>query len=146
MRSLFVVAGASLAASLAGKWLADAFLTERVALFGEFAGLQYSLNPGVAFGIRLPGVLQSVFITIAVVFVCVIAVKSAATTVNRIAFGLVIGGALANVVDRLRDGVVTDFFQIGTFPVFNVADACITAGVMLLLLEMTGVFGRRKAP
>jgi signal peptidase II len=38
-------------------------------------------------------------------------------------------------MDRLRDGFVTDFFQVASFPVFNVADSCITVGVALLLVE-----------
>jgi len=45
------------------------------------------------------------------------------------------GGALGNVVDRLfRQGQVTDFISIGTFPVFNVADSSISVGVAVLLL------------
>jgi signal peptidase II len=53
--------------------------------------------------------------------------------------GLVIGGALGNVIDRLRFGAVFDFldFYVGTYhwPAFNVADSCITIGVVLLLWD-----------
>jgi signal peptidase II len=45
-----------------------------------------------------------------------------------------LGGALGNLVDRLvRDNRVTDFISIGNFPVFNVADSCITVGTILLI-------------
>ena len=52
----------------------------------------------------------------------------------RVILGMQLGGALGNLVDRLvRDGRVTDFISIGTFPVFNVADSCITVGTILLI-------------
>jgi signal peptidase II len=45
-----------------------------------------------------------------------------------------LGGALGNLVDRLvRDNHVTDFISLGTFPVFNIADSCITVGTILLI-------------
>ena len=49
-------------------------------------------------------------------------------------FGLIIGGALGNIVDRFDDGHVTDFIQIGWWPLFNIADSCISIGVIILLL------------
>jgi signal peptidase II len=53
---------------------------------------------------------------------------------NRIALGLILGGDLGNLIDRLRfDGRVTDFIDPGFFPVFNVADSAITIGVILFI-------------
>lgn len=64
-----------------------------------------------------------------------------------IAIGLVIGGAIGNVVDRLRFGAVADFLHFHamgySFWVFNVADSAITIGVVLLLID--GLFADRKA-
>ena len=52
----------------------------------------------------------------------------------RLILGIQLGGALGNLVDRLtRQGRVTDFISLGNFPVFNVADACITVGTILLI-------------
>ncbi len=48
--------------------------------------------------------------------------------------GLIIGGALGNLIDRLRLGYVVDFIQVGTFPIFNVADAAVSTAVVLMLL------------
>lgn len=59
----------------------------------------------------------------------------------RLAMGLQLGGAAGNLVDRLQMGRVTDFLSIGTFPVFNVADAAISIGVAILLL---GVWMRER--
>jgi signal peptidase II len=54
----------------------------------------------------------------------------------RLAMGLQFGGALGNLIDRVLQGYVTDFISIGTFPVFNVADASISTGVAILVLGM----------
>ncbi len=52
----------------------------------------------------------------------------------RLAMILQLGGAVGNLIDRLRAGEVTDFISVGRFPVFNVADASISIGVVILLL------------
>ncbi|MDY6873784.1 MAG: signal peptidase II [Chloroflexota bacterium] len=54
----------------------------------------------------------------------------------RVALALQMAGALGNLIDRIRFGQVTDFVSVGNFPVFNVADSCITIGVGLLILAM----------
>ncbi len=59
-----------------------------------------------------------------------------------LACGMIVGGALGNLVDRLRVGAVTDFVKLPDWPAFNLADASITLGVALLLL----VLGRGGAP
>ena len=56
---------------------------------------------------------------------------------NRIALGLLLGGDLGNLIDRLRfSGHVTDFINPGFFPVFNVADSAITIGVILIIISV----------
>lgn len=130
--------------SFAAKLIADAFLTDRIPVLGSFAGLTLTHNPGIAFGVRLPSGYQEAIIIAALVLVCIVAVKSPKTPLNVWGYGLIVGGALGNVVDRLFDGVVTDFFQVGTFPVFNIADSCITVGVALLLAQSV-FFGRSHA-
>jgi signal peptidase II len=54
----------------------------------------------------------------------------------RLALSMQLGGALGNLVDRLTIGHVTDFISVGNFPVFNVADASITIGAVLLFLSV----------
>ncbi len=116
--------------------IADSYLVSRIAILGSFVGLERSVNEGIAWGIRIPGFLQPLLITIALILVGWYSLKYARSYLSQIAFGLVLGGGLANIVDRVRDGVVTDFFQVGSFPVFNVADSCITIGIGLLLWEV----------
>lgn len=53
----------------------------------------------------------------------------------RLAMCLQLGGAVGNLIDRIfQNGIVTDFISVGNFPVFNIADSCITIGVIVLLL------------
>jgi len=54
----------------------------------------------------------------------------------RLALSLQLAGATGNLIDRLYRGYVTDFFSVGRFPVFNLADSCITMGVVVLLIGM----------
>jgi signal peptidase II len=91
-------------------------------------------NAGVAFGIHFPPVFQNTLIFCVFVFVLVMAYQSRANKIPSIGFGLIIGGAVANILDRLHDGTVTDFIDVGFWPVFNIADSCITVGVGVLLL------------
>jgi signal peptidase II len=56
--------------------------------------------------------------------------------VLRLAMGLEFGGALGNLVDRLTQGYVTDFISVGRFPVFNIADASISIGVVIMVLSL----------
>lgn len=134
MKTLSITAVIALVLSIVSAVAADLWLSERIAVFGSFAGLRYTHNPGIAWGIRLPAGFQELLIFCALLAVGYLA-KSAESALSRIAFGMVIGGGLANIVDRLRDGVVSDYFQIGSFPIFNVADSFVTVGVGLLLIE-----------
>jgi len=52
---------------------------------------------------------------------------------NRLALGLVFGGTIGNLIDRLRFGYVTDFIDFGFWPAFNIADSAITVGVLIFV-------------
>lgn len=75
-------------------------------------------------------------------------VRRSARWLPALAVGLIMGGAIGNAVDRVRFGAVVDFIDvsgIGFFPwIFNVADSCITVGVILLLLD--NVFAPKTGP
>ena len=62
----------------------------------------------------------------------------------RVAFGAIVGGAIGNIVDRFHYGFVVDFIDLHWWPVFNVADSCITVGVALLVLSSLAT--RNHAP
>lgn len=98
-----------------------------------FAVIRVSLNSGIAFSITFHPVFQSILIIVALAAVTGLALRSRHDAVGATGFGLIIGGAIANLIDRLGDGFVTDYIVIGRFPVFNAADTCITIGAALLL-------------
>lgn len=130
-----ITVGAVLALSLLSAWFAEQVLTERIAVAGSFIGITLTHNRGIAFGISLPSPLQEILILTALWIVLVIALRSPQQRLTSIGFGMIIAGALGNLIDRIPDGLVTDFIQIGSFPVFNVADSAITIGVLLLLFD-----------
>ena len=135
MRTLWKTVLIALVLSILSAQVADLWLSDRISLIGSFAGLEYYLNPGIAWGIRLPSGLQEVLIGCALLAVAYLA-KSAKDPRSQVAYGVIIGGGAANIVDRLIDGYVTDFFQIGSFPIFNVADSFVTIGVAILFIEV----------
>lgn len=97
--------------------------------------LVHTRNRGVAFS-ALEGRTGLVVIVIAVAVVALVA-YFATHSDRRLVWlptGLLAGGALGNVVDRVHQGYVTDFIKLPAWPVFNVADMAITFGVLALLL------------
>ena len=100
-------------------------------------------NEGVAFGID-PGGTTLVIAIIAVALLALVLyfARHAARPLIWLPTGLLVGGALGNIVDRVRDGAVTDFLKIPAWPAFNVADVAITFGVLALVL----VLERRDDP
>lgn len=132
-----MVAFCAFVLSYTAKLITDVYIHERIAVIGSFVGLVPVSNPGIAFGIRLPNGIQELLIIIALLFVIFAAFRSHHSRFDDWGYGLIVGGAMGNVCDRLLDGLVTDFFQIGSFAIFNVADSCISVGVILLLAQST---------
>jgi signal peptidase II len=129
-------------ASIVGKFLAEEFLSERIPIIGSFAGLVLVENRGVAFGMEFPPVIQEVLIGLVLLLFLWLAYRERKRMLPAVGFGLILGGAFGNILDRFGDNLVTDFFQVGSFPVFNVADSCITIGAAILVLAE--VFGRKR--
>lgn len=93
-------------------------------------------NHGVAFGF-LPGDELAVTIVIALALLALLAyfARHAQRRLIWLPTGMLIGGALGNILDRVREGSVTDFIKLPLgWPPFNLADASITLGVLLLVL------------
>lgn len=95
-------------------------------------------NSGVAFGL-FPGshILLSVLIGLALLALLAYFARHAGERLIWLPTGLLLGGALGNIIDRLRDGSVTDFIKLPLgWPPFNLADASITVGVLLLVIAI----------
>ena len=121
------------------------------AVVGPFLDLVLTCNPGVSFGLfNRAGVNSLIFslAAVAIILVLVVWLGRVRATFLAAAIGLIIGGAIGNVVDRLRFGAVIDFldFHLASWhwPAFNLADSAICLGVAAMLLD--GMLSRRPAP
>lgn len=108
--------------------------------------LTHTTNTGAAFGIFQGG---SVVFTVIAIVVAAAIIYFNWTLLGkqrwlRVALGLQMGGAVGNLIDRLRFGTVTDFLHVHYWPVFNVADSSITVGVVILAVLMFSEIRRDK--
>jgi signal peptidase II len=120
-----------------------------MSVFGRRLVLVYAENPGIAFSqlqeIRGGRILLSLVLLVALALIARFVRKTPASRPWTVAaLGLICGGALGNVIDRLSRGSVTDFvladlgvWPFHPWPVFNVADAALVAGVAILALALT---------
>ncbi len=110
---------------------------QSVAVLGGPVQLTYVRNTGAAFGILADR--TSFFIVITLLLVGAILwfyhCSSLRRLLNDIGAGLVVGGALGNLTDRLLWGFVVDFVDLRVWPVFNVADAAIVLGGVVLIVH-----------
>jgi signal peptidase II len=98
-------------------------------------------NRGVAFGFLGGGGAIVLVVTLAALaLLLVYFARHAERALLWLPTGLVLGGALGNLIDRIHQGYVTDFIHFPHWPAFNVADMCITGGVvaLVLVLELGG--------
>ena len=126
-------------------WITSNFvLYSRHPVIGDFFRLTYTHNPGAAFGINIGEHSRIFFLVLSLVALVVLAVLYRSTeSSNRLrltAIALVIGGAIGNIIDRIRyERGVVDFLDFGIgdarFPIFNVADMAVSTGAVLLLIS-----------
>ena len=112
-----------------------------------FLHIMYVRNTGIAFGV-LPGRLAivSVLTLIAVVWMLVHFARSGSRHVLfPVALGLLVGGSVSNLADRMFQGHVTDFIHVSHWPTFNLADSFIVCGVVLLLIGLSRVEAKPPA-
>lgn len=105
---------------------------------GDFFRFLYWQNRGAAFGtLQNAGpVLTVVRIAIAIFIIVFYQKAEIKDTLMKVALSLMLGGAVGNLIDQFSLGFVTDFIAVGRYPIFNVADSCVTIGVGLMLLDM----------
>jgi len=143
VKRLLTSAAVLVALDQASKWLVFRFLEvgHVVPLIGETVRLRHVHNAGAVFGLFQGARLIFVLISIASIalIVYLTLTKRYAFSGSRIAFGLILGGALGNLVDRLWLSQVIDFIDVGfgttRWPVFNVADIGLTLGVLYLAIR-----------
>ena len=114
-----------------------------VDLVGSFVQLRYTTNSGGAFSLLTGAPLFFGIMAMLIVGGIVYASRRARPLSMLIVLGLILGGALGNLTDRLLRGEgllrgeVVDFVKVGIWPVFNLADSCVVVGGILLALLLS---------
>lgn len=124
----------------------------QIHLIGQYLLLFYIQNNGAAFSLFANSAILIGLITIAVAVICYIYARmiNSGSLAIKLIMGMIVGGALGNIIDRIRhSGYVVDFiaFRIPQinfyFAIFNVADACISVGVFLFFVSLLASSFRR---
>ncbi|MFA4044063.1 MAG: hypothetical protein HZRFUVUK_000846 [Candidatus Fervidibacterota bacterium] len=106
------------------------------AIFGGLFYLKHVRNYGIAFGVasELGSVLLLICIASLIVLLIFAGRLACGHPAGAFALGLVLGGGLGNMIDRVFRGSVVDFIDLRVWPVFNVADVAITVGMLCILV------------
>jgi len=124
-------------------WIRSNLLVDHSLFEVGFFRITHVHNTGAAFGLFqgqsfLLTIVALVGITVLLVYALVIYRRFplSDSKLGRSILGLVLGGAVGNLIDRLRFGYVTDFIDVGLWPAFNIADSAITIGAILLACSL----------
>jgi signal peptidase II len=141
-----IVVGVVAADLLAKVWAVSELSDGPIAVIGDDIGFQLARNTGGAFSMFQGFTPLLAIVAGVVAYFLVRAVRRTEDTLLVVALSLVLGGALGNLLDRVfrspgfLRGAVVDFVHVGSFPTFNVADAAITIGAILVIVW--AIFGQ----
>jgi len=122
------------------KHLVDLFLTEgqSILLIPHFFYLTHIRNSGVSFGLFKDKIPLAFYLGMSLLAIGMLIFflhsRGQRSRNQRIATGLIAGGILGNLIDRVRLGTVVDFLDFKVWPIFNLADTAITIGIVILLI------------
>lgn len=149
---LFLVAGVVVALDQASKLWVRSVLEisetwEPLPILADYVALIHTWNTGMALG-ALKGtnglfLALGEIICIVILFVYPFLTRKKGYLTIGLGMGLILGGALGNLIDRLMVGYVTDIFLVSFLPVFNIADLALVFGAILLMLSL--FFEKNKA-
>ncbi|WP_306321267.1 MULTISPECIES: signal peptidase II [unclassified Streptomyces] len=146
--ALFVVAALAYLLDLGSKLIVVAKLEHRdsIQVLGDWLQLEVIRNPGAAWGIGEAFTIIFTLIAAAVIVVIARLARKLYSTPWAIALGLLLGGALGNLTDRIFrapgifEGAVVDFIAPKHYPVFNLADSAIVCGgILIVILSFRGI-------
>ena len=145
--------GAVVGSAVLADQVTKQLVTGRLALGDEvvIAGpvsIHHVQNSGIAFGLfpRATGIVIALTAIVVLWMVAFFARSGGRHPVLPVGLGLVIGGSLSNLVDRVRLGHVTDFLDVSVWPAFNLADCFIVVGVGLLLAALVAADREPRRP
>lgn len=128
-----------LAKSLIVSAIGPGRLESRIEVVDSWLALEYTQNRGAAFGMfsGLVPILAAASLAIVTGLLLLYMRQARPPLWQTVAIGLISGGALGNLIDRVRLGHVVDFLSVGPWPNFNIADSAITVGVLVLIWGLT---------
>lgn len=136
-----------LADQISKLWIRTNMLPGQSIPEGGLILITYVRNTGAAFGLLANQNLLIIFTVL--VGIAAIALYYAHPLVQtlwlRLSLSLLLGGAIGNLIDRLRFGYVIDFIDLRVWPVFNIADSCITVGVGMMAYYLLFKATRQKS-
>jgi signal peptidase II len=149
-RYLYLIALAVVILDQASKWAVVKQLPfgTSVPVVGDFVYFTTVRNPGGAFGLFQSSAALLMLVTIATIVGIAVTVRrrTALPAVAGVALALLLGGAIGNLIDRVRIHSVVDFIDLRVWPVFNIADSAITVGIVVLAYYILFCEGRDSAP
>lgn len=140
-KKIIWIIGLVLLIDIFSKLLVSKFMIENqsIKIIDNFFYLTYAHNTGVAFSFlsgNIPFIVVMTFIVIVLMIKYVYSKKL--SKFEFVSYGLVIGGAIGNLIDRVVYGYVIDFIDIYIFgydyPIFNIADSCIVVGIIIIFI------------
>lgn len=135
---IWIVMIAGILADQASKLLVVANLPfgVKIPIIGDFFSLQYIHNEGAAWSILSGrvGLLLIVTVLVTIIIAYLLYKTPKEQKLLRFSYALLIAGAVGNIIDRVRLGYVIDFFSFPNFPVFNIADCCVTVSIALVII------------
>lgn len=137
---LFLVALVVLLLDLFTKYIVQSQmeLFQSIPVINNVFHITYILNPGAAFGMFANKTTFFILVTIVLLLGVAIFYKylKQEGKVAILALGMVVGGAIGNMIDRFRYGQVVDFLDFRIWPIFNLADVAIVTGMALLMIKI----------
>lgn len=137
---LLLVALGVLALDLFTKYIVQSQmeLFQSIPVINNVFHITYILNPGAAFGMLANKTAFFIIVTLFLLLGVAMFYKQLKQqgTVAVLALGMVVGGALGNMIDRFRYGQVVDFLDFRVWPIFNLADVAIVMGMALLVIKI----------
>lgn len=138
---IFLVSIIVFIVDIISKILVSNFMLEdqSIKIINNFLYFTYAKNTGIAFSFLEGNMLFIISMTLIIVVLLIKYVYNKKLNLKeKISYGLVLGGAIGNLFDRIVYGYVIDFIDVYIFgydyPIFNVADSCVVVGIILILL------------
>lgn len=120
---------------------------QTISIIEDFFNITYIHNTGAAFSIlegKTSFLIGMQIIVLTAMFIYVNVKNNQINRILKISLAFIVGGGIGNLIDRITNGYVVDFFDFHFWPIFNVADICVCVGCGLLMIYVFFIEGKVK--